>query len=387
MKKILLVGIIALLIIGYVSYDPIREFSRIPVYTGDTAGYSASTHDTSKKNIYLVAYNKGTEIFDLIAPFYLFNLTGQANVYIVAPDNTPVCLMKGFFLLPHYSFKQIDSLNWRADAVVIPNLSAMDKEQPDSTIVQWIKKQVTNSTKLLAVCAGSYTAAATKLYDGKTFTTHASEMKQNKKLFPEPAWIDGVSYTKVEGLYSTAGVSNATEGSLAVIKDLFGEAIMQSVMDSIHYPYSFLKTEHASIPVQTRNKVAILKKVFLNKDKHIGVLLASKIDEFKLAAVLDAYHRTFPATIKTFTLNSSYVISRFGLTILPSGRESERENLDEIHAVELPQKKALELFPFVPLISYAHNDGRYIFDQCLDRIDKKYGHDIYIATKRLLDYN
>ena len=47
----------------------------------------------------------------MLAPFYLFNLTKKANVYIVAMDKTPILIRKDLFVLPQITFKEADSLN------------------------------------------------------------------------------------------------------------------------------------------------------------------------------------------------------------------------------------------------------------------------------------
>jgi hypothetical protein len=71
----------------YFAGGPIRAFYKIPVYKGIlTLGFSTRQYHPEKKNIFIFAYNKGTEIFDLIAPFCLFTPTNKANVFIVAPQ-------------------------------------------------------------------------------------------------------------------------------------------------------------------------------------------------------------------------------------------------------------------------------------------------------------
>jgi hypothetical protein len=52
--------------------------------------------DPSKKNVFIVADYKLTELFDMMAPYYLFNATEKANVYIVANDRTPVLIKETF---------------------------------------------------------------------------------------------------------------------------------------------------------------------------------------------------------------------------------------------------------------------------------------------------
>ncbi|MBK5279203.1 MAG: hypothetical protein JJE09_10110 [Bacteroidia bacterium] len=50
----------------------------------------------SKKNVFIVADNVGTEMFDMMAPFYLFSSTGEANVYIVAEHRSAIIVKLSF---------------------------------------------------------------------------------------------------------------------------------------------------------------------------------------------------------------------------------------------------------------------------------------------------
>src|ERR1044072_3142301 len=99
---------------------PIKEFSTTPAYEGvNHYSYPVPSYDNSKKTVVIVANNEGTELFDMLAPFYLFNSTGKANVYIVAKNKVPVIVKKGIFILPQSTFSEIDSLRIKPDVIVI----------------------------------------------------------------------------------------------------------------------------------------------------------------------------------------------------------------------------------------------------------------------------
>jgi transcriptional regulator GlxA family with amidase domain len=144
-------------------------------------------------------------MFDLLAPFYLFNASEKANVIIVAERKAPILLVNSLFILPHYSFSEMDSLQIIPDAIVIPNLTVHLKTPQKPSNVAWIKHHYTGTNIILSICDGSATAAATGLYDGKPLTTHATDFKTLKKQFPKPVWVKDVSVTQSGNLYSTAG--------------------------------------------------------------------------------------------------------------------------------------------------------------------------------------
>jgi len=121
--------------------SPVRQFMTWKPYSGpNNFDYKMPSFDSSKKTIIIVADNEGTEIFDMLAPYYLFNATEKANVYIIAEKKYPIIVRKGFFLLPQFTFAQFDSANIKPDVIAIPNLSAMDAKHQNPIILNWIKK-------------------------------------------------------------------------------------------------------------------------------------------------------------------------------------------------------------------------------------------------------
>ena len=390
MKLRLIIGILILTVAAiYFASAPIREFRKIPVYQGQNHWEYTAKYDPAKKNIFIIADNRGTEIFDLLAPFHLFHRTNLVNVFVIAKNKYPVSLMKGVFILPHHTYAEVDAMAIVPDVIVVPNISVTSKTEQDPVLVNWIKKKLDGETKLLSVCAGSFTAAATGLYDGKDMTTHASDMKSCKRQYQAPAWVEHVSYTRHGNLYSTAGVSNAVEGTLAVIHDLFGEDMMLKLMKEIHYPHAELKRTHHSQAIDASNKFGIMKKVLLQQDPAIGVLLQEGMNELSLAAVLDSYHRSFPSSINTFALHKGWITSQFGLTIIPTGNIENLSKLDELHILspESLSDADTSVVNNKTTISYTSSTNKYIIETCLERIGKVYGPSLEIAVRRLLDYN
>src|SRR3954451_4571285 len=335
-KKLLKGAIIIALFIALIfnACAPLREFGSSPIYQGaNNFNYQLPSYDSSKRTIIIVANNDGTELFDMMAPYYLFNATGKANVYIVAKNKYPVVVKKGFFLLPQFTFNEVDSLRINPDVIVIPFLSAGDSLHQDPVIVNWIKKHYSVDVNILSVCDGSATAAATGIFDGKPITAHASDYAGIKPHFSKPLWIQNISVANEGNLYSTAGVSNAAEGSLVIINKLYGPEIMRKVNENINYPYAFPRTAHQSNTFHFDDKVAVGKKIIFNNNKKIGVLLQEGINEFELAAIMDTYNRTFPESIESYSDNDLPIKTKYGLTLIPTGKSTNIQ-LDELHVID-----------------------------------------------------
>ncbi len=362
-----------------------HESGPVPGIKGeDNFTYKTPGYDAAKKTILIISDNDGTEMFDMMAPFYLFSATEKANVYIVAEKKSPIIVKKGLFVLPHFTFREIDSMQLPADLMVVPNQSG----NPKTVTVNFIKNHYTGANKILSVCDGAATVAATGIYNGKELTTHSSDYAGLKRKYKKPSWVTGVSVTQNGNLFSTAGVANATEGSLTVINDLFGRETMQKVLSGIHYPYAEIKKDHQNRVVNTNRIFIDLHKGKIQHKEKIGVMLQNGINEFELAAILDTYFRSFPQSIETFSNNSIPVISKYGLTLLPSG-DINNNLATEIHVLipgSFSQNDAAG-FKNASFIKYDSNEQQYIIDRCLKRISNLHGASFADFVKLMLDYN
>jgi len=368
---------------------PALEFTRWPVYTGTTdLTYPMPVYDAAKKTVVIIADKDGTEIFDMLAPYYLFNNTGMANVYIVAEKREPIIVRKGLFALPQFTFSQIDSMAINIDVIVVPNQSVMVGMKQKRATINFIKEHYTGLNRILSVCDGSATVAATGIYDGKPLTTHSSDYEPIKKQYGRPAWVQGVRVTQSSNLFSTAGVANATEGSLTVIRELFGDSVMRAVQADIHYPAKDIRNDHQNQVVTGDAIFIAVKKGAFKSNEKIGVLLKDSINELHLAAILDSYTRSFPSSIETFSLDNTAIKSKYGLTLLPTGNITANE-CTEVHILNsiAPSKAEEGLFPSAKLIRYDISKEQYIIDACLERIEVLYGKEFAYTVKLMLDYN
>lgn len=387
-NQILCINLVLLVTLSLPACKPISEIKQPPLpYYGDNHfTWTAPEHTASKKNVFIIADKNGTEIFDMLTPFYLFNATGKANVYIIARDKKPIVVKKNLFILPQMTFAEADSMKLEADVIVIPALSART-EQQDIVLIDWIKAHFTIKTKILAICDGASTAAATGLYDGKPMTCHASDYAGIKIHFPKVNWVQNVTVTSSGNLYSTAGVSNAVEGALNVINDLFDRQTMLAAASAIHYPHAEIKTLHNSIALNGNTKFNIVTKVMFRKNKNIGVLLQNGMNEFFLAGIIDTYNRSFPYSFSSFCLGDSTIKTKYGLTIV-SQSFSDMKKFDEVHVTMSCSKTYKDAIfnSHIQIVTY-DNSQTFMIDNCIERIKNLYGANFSNVVKVLLDYN
>ncbi|GAB3640812.1 DJ-1/PfpI family protein [Spirosoma arcticum] len=367
--------------------SPYREFHRYhPPPVSSYGPLSLPAHHSNYKTVFILADNRGTEIFDLMAPFAILSGTGQLNVYIVASDSKPILLRKGLFILPHYTFHQLDSAQTiKPDAIVIPALSdSVDQ------IAAWIQTQQSEQTLFMSICEGSRVAAETGLFDGKRITTHAYNLSVNERQFPRMKWTKGVSVTQDGRFFSTAGVSSAVEGSLLLIDHLLNQQVMQKAMQQICYPSSAFRLVHVNDKITNTEKWLIARKILFGKNRHIGVLVRDGVNELDVAAVLDTYHRSFPASIQSFTLDQGPIVSEHGLVLLPTGDKLSAD-LDELHvpaANSVTSNVAGQISVVAVKNVIWYKTGKtYIIDRLLDQLTQQYGAKYARVVALLLDYN
>ncbi len=368
---------------------PVRSFFNPPNAWSGTSRIKSPlpAYDPTKKTVFVIADAKLTEMFDMLAPFYLFNATEKANVYIVAKDKTPILIKRDLFVMPQLSFKEVDSMKLQADVIVIPALSIRDEHQ-DTVLISFIKKHFTATTKMLTICDGASTGAATGLYDGKPITAHASDFDGIKSHFDKPVWVQNVTVTKSGNLFSTAGVSNAVEGSLLLMEELFDSETARRVALGIHYPYVETRLQHQSIALNGNNKFAVVKKILLRNNRDIGILLTNGLNELTMATILDTYSRTFPASFRTYILHDSVIVTKNGLTLIYTGK-NDVKGLDELHLAtpaSFSNEEAI-YFKGVKTVKYDSMQHGYLFNICLNRIGKQYGKSFEKFVKISLDYN
>ncbi|MDB5126873.1 DJ-1/PfpI family protein [Mucilaginibacter sp.] len=388
-KKILFIFLSTVIVAGaalILLLQPVIALGQLPPYPGDNKfDWKKPAYDPSKKTVFIIADNKMTEMFDMLAPFYLFNITGKLNVFIVTKEKVPVGIKKDLFILPQLTFREADSMKLVADVIVIPALSKRDEKQ-DPVLMSFIKDHFTPATKILAVCDGASTAAATGLFDDKPITCHASDFETVRSHFPKPQWIQQVSVAHSGNLYSTAGVSNAVEGALMVINDLFGSEIMHVAANEIHYPHPEILTDHLSTAIQFGDEFAAVTKVIIKKNRRLGLLLQEGINEFEMVSILDTYNRSFPKSFKCFTMADTTVHTKFGLTLVRTGG-NDRKELDEVHVLSNDNREAINaMFGTAEVIRY-DTKKQYPIDACLERIGKLYGDKFQNVVKLMLDYN
>ena len=267
----------------------------------------AAAPSVAKPLVVILADPRGVETTDLIAPYAVLAESGAVDVRIVAPSLEPVRLMPGrAWVRPHATYAE---LTRRPDVVIVPFL--MPAFDPDRDA--WLRAQARAGARIVSICAGAETLARAGLLDGREATTHWYEMNRLAKAFTKVRWRRDQRWVVDGPITTTAGVTASIPASLALLRDLTGDAVMRDTATRLGVP----------MPVQTHNGGAfrangdaVLTGLsgWTNawRAERVAVRITDGFDDLAFATALDAWSRTN----RSEAFASGTATSRHGLTII-----------------------------------------------------------------------
>ena len=319
------------------------------------------------KTVVFLVDEEGTEITDLLIPFHILSIPKKLNIIILSQNGKPVSVWKGLYLIPHSS---VEKFTLSPDIIVLP----ANFHPSDTKLIGYIQKYA--DKQFLSICEGARLIGESGSFSGYTMTSHASAISEFEKKYSNIRWKSNVKYTLDKNLISSAGVASSIEGSLLLIRELFGNEEMNKVMSVINYPYKEIKQEHNSKPIGISIGLEIAKKILFGESHKIGMEIYEGVDEFLLASYLDTFNRTFPKRIETF--GPSPIISMNGLILYPTQKLESYDYgfcKDDCSGYKIEFKHKIK-----------QESKVYFFDTTLSIVDKMYGENLKEATKSLLDY-
>lgn len=366
---------------------PLAEFTSIGSYqvNEQELDYPLSPQDAEegKTNVVFIASSQGTEIFDLLAPYEILARSGNYRLIVAAPEKMAIPLWKGIGIVPHATFDELDQTpGFSADVIVVPNIIDEDNER----IRKWLMTNAEHANYVLAVCEGMRVIGNAELFKGAKVTTFSATIDELQNTYDGYQWVRDRRYVKSGRLITTAGVSAAVEGALALVAELEEEAEAERLRQAIGYEFMLEDTHYTPQAHDYKDVWRILKKITLGNNMDLGFLLRPGVSEMKLAAVMDTYTRTFPASLASVTDNNQPIISRHGLKLVPSAELNEF-NPDQLHilgGIGDPLPEAIEQQNF-KVYSYEKYDS-YAMPELLSSLGRQYDKEFVEVLAKLLDY-
>src|SRR5689334_17775549 len=136
-----------------------------------------------KRKIGIVIFDE-VEVLDFCGPFEVFSVTGGREglqpfeVFTVAEESRPINARGGLSINPSYSFENCP----RPDILLVPGGFGTRREMKNAKMLEWLKKQSSNTELMLSVCSGSLLLGTAGLLHGLTATTHHAALDELRKV-------------------------------------------------------------------------------------------------------------------------------------------------------------------------------------------------------------
>ncbi len=257
--------------------------------------------------VVILADPRGTETTDLIAPYAVLAESGAVDVRILAPSLAPVRLMPGrAWIRPQATYA---ALRQTPDVIIVPFMMPADDLARDA----WLRDQARAGVRIVSICAGAETLAHAGLLDGREATTHWYEMNRLAKAYPKVRWRRDQRWIVDGPVTTTAGVTASIPASLALLRDLAGEAVMRTTAARLGVPLPVQAHDGADFKVGSDAALTGLSG-WANawRGEKVAVRIADGFDDLAFATALDAWSRTN----RSEAFASRDAVSKHGLAVI-----------------------------------------------------------------------
>jgi transcriptional regulator GlxA family with amidase domain len=293
-------------------------------------------HDPAKQTAVVLASAHGAEITDFLPPYDILARSGAFNLYVVAPERTPLPLVNARFVasgldvVPHYSFADYDAVIGQApDLLVIPYFPRYAPER-DAAVLDWIRSRRGPETLILTICAGTETLADTGLLGpGDVITTNVSWYGKLEPRLPEVRFLRGVRYADGGRFITSTNLAAGIDATLHTVDRLVGRATAEDVARQLGYRRADYLDDPSFRPARPIAPI-LATAAYARGWQELGLVLYDGVDELALAALIDPYTTTLTARVHTLAPQRRAITSRHGLTFVPRHDFQTAPRLDRL---------------------------------------------------------
>lgn len=232
-----------------------------------------------------------------------------------------------------------------ADYVIVPAVIKHD----DPALLAWLGSQRDKGSSIVSICDGALVVANSGLLRGRRATAHWATEGLRAKRYPQTHWERNVRYVADGPIVSSAGISAAIPVSIALVEAIAGHDRAAVLADKLGVAdWSPAHNSDAFRPRFGVNLMSFLRTNYsnhwLHRMQHVGVPLATGIDEIALAFTADAWSRTGRSHAMTLAVSDAPVRTLHGLAVIPDrvigGADPVDRNLPPLEA--MPSAQALD---------------------------------------------
>lgn len=268
--------------------------------------------------VVILAETRGTVATDLLAPYAILAESGAVDVKVVAATRRPARLTPGWaWVTPQMTLADLDAR--RPDVIIVP---AMEAEQ-DPARAAWLRGQLARGVRIMSICNGGRVLTYAGLLDGRQATIHWYSQGRFASQHPKVHWRRDVRWISDGPVTTTAGISASEPATLALLRDLAGEAVMRETAQRLRLPAP--DPRHAGrdyhLTLKAMGRIVANRAMFWDQED-VAVPLRPGFDEIAFGTALDAWSRTFRST--AWATGAPSVVSRHGLVVTRAATPPER---------------------------------------------------------------
>jgi transcriptional regulator GlxA family with amidase domain len=167
------------------------------------------------------------EVLDFAGPYEVFTTACRVlkgmdasapvpfTVFTVAREPGTVRARAGLVVTPDHTFADHPPI----DLLIIPG-GVVTTELQIPAVAQWIKRASVASQLTASVCTGAFLLAQAGLLEGKTITTHWSDIAELREMFPSLTVVENTRWIDEGAIITSAGISAGIDMSLHLVERL-----------------------------------------------------------------------------------------------------------------------------------------------------------------------
>lgn len=176
------------------------------------------------------------EELDFIGPFEVLSYVNKikpntVEIYLLSRKVKEIKAYNGLRFLSDKLISQIKEKE--LDLLILPGGKGRIDESKDVEVQKFIKKVFPNLKLIASVCTGAFFLGEAGLLENKKGTTHKNALKELKEKYKVEVTKEKV--VKNNKIWLSAGVSSGIDLSLEIVKEFFGEDLMEQVKAEIEY--------------------------------------------------------------------------------------------------------------------------------------------------------
>jgi transcriptional regulator GlxA family with amidase domain len=185
-----------------------------------------------KKRIGFLVYD-GLQALDLFGPQEVFaeanrfgsNKASEYETIIISENGEAVTTESGVAIGAHTSLNACPSLH----TLLIPGGAGSRQEKIPEAVVDWVRMQTPDVSRIGSICTGIFILARTGILDGRPVTTHWHHVEEALASFPTLQIKPDALFVRDGSVITAAGITAGIDMALSLVEEDMGARVASNV--------------------------------------------------------------------------------------------------------------------------------------------------------------